>query len=370
MANVSSGVTTEIGIGIEVNENEPVKAQKKLEYRSGGLDRDLQHLYSRALRNSPTMRKKVVAGRAIYEGTIEVEITPEGGFPILMLGAMPVTTSTLSAPTRYRHRFANKFGSKSLTIIQRKNVAGSDVFFVYSGCRVNSIEIGVAKTGDDVLVARCGIVGLDERVYPVALVATAEADLGMDTAGFDTLPPYSPVDAVSSVVGVTAGLRSFSVNMARNVGRKDVLNGKRGAVGFFEQLQDVTGEITQYFDTLEDLERYMGVVDPTGAYGASKAIITGEAKVTVDPPANGAGIVNELLLDWPVADFQRVTEPVADANEITQTGTIAPLFDATSGTDFYMEIVNAIPNATLIAAGTPIVEVPGTEVSTYSATAG
>jgi hypothetical protein len=319
--DIVTGVETELFVAVEACQGIPTKVDWLAEYRSGGLNRDLMRLFGRSLHNKPTMRRKVVAGRAVWEGQIVLEITPEGAFPRFALATLPVETTALSSPTRYSHRFANKFGAKSITLIQRKGQS----LFVYPGTMVSSLEVSFSKEQDDVLIGTFTIVALDEIVYKLDLVPTAPTLLGTATASSDPLPPYSPVTGVATIGGVVAGIKTITFTLNKNLGADNVFDGKRGARSHFERLADTSGSASlNYTSDNVNLERDFGVSNPSGAYAPGDTITSAPVLITFTPPNNGSGFSNLLTFCFPQADVKSA-EPVEGENEVPENLTFTPL---------------------------------------------
>lgn len=370
--DIKSGHDTEIYIALEPCQGIPMKAAYTGEYRQGGIGRDMIRLYGQSLRKSTTMRRKVVRGRTVYEGSIQVEVTPEGFFPTLMTalfpietfdsGTLPVGAPALSS-SAYRHRWTNKTGGKSVTIIHRKG----DLFQVYPGCVVSSVEFTTNKETDDILVATFQLVALDELEFPLDTVSTAPTLLGTATAGLDPLPPYSPADA-SVIIGSAEGdVKSITFTVTNNLLPRNVLNRKRGPKAHKRTSTDVTGSAVCEWSTDINLQRDLGVTSPAGSYAAGDVIAT--AAVTCDylPPANGAGIVNRLGFTFPAADIKSA-EPVEGPGEVPQNLTFIPIDEIgnAAATDFYVEIDNSLTNAQMLAYGQAILSVPASRSLAYA----
>lgn len=176
--DIVTGVETAIYLGIEAVKGIPVKVTDIGPYISGGVGHDVGRRYSRQLRNAPTMRRKVTRGLVTYEGSIEIEITPEGFVPKLLCALHPVASTPLIGPTRSRHRWSNAFGSKTVTLVQRK---GQNIE-VYPGTRVRRMEAVINKEDDNPLSATFELVALDQLVFPLKSNPTLLADLGISGA--------------------------------------------------------------------------------------------------------------------------------------------------------------------------------------------
>ncbi len=362
--DILTGTDTELWVAVEGGYGIPTKAQWKAEYTSGSVSRDLMRIYGRTLRNSPTMRRKEVVGRAVYQGDIELEVTPEGAFPRLMSALFPFTTTNLTSPARYRHRFYNAFGARSVTIIQRKGRS----LYVYPGCLVNSFELTTSKEQDSALTARFGIYACDEFVYELDFFSNALTYLGTATASEDPLLPYTPVDATATIGALTASIRSVTVSASKNLGREFVLDGKRGARQAYETRTETGGSANLFFSSMTNIRRDLtGVTtDPSGAYAAGSILATASVSMTFNPANNSSAFSNILTVCFPNAAI-KTDEPVSGDAEIPENLTFFPI-DAVgdpSGTDFYLEITNSETYSSLWTPNTPITTPPTSSVYLY-----
>ena len=366
--DILTGTDTSVWVAIEPAEGIPTKVSWAAEYLSGGIVSDLMRLYSRALRNAPTMRRKVVAGRAVYAGDLEIEITPEGPFPRLMAALFPFTSTSLSGPARWRHRFYNAFNSKTVTLVQQKGqtTQTNGALYVYPGTKVSAVDFTFSKEQDAVLTARFSLVALDEWVYELATVPTAPTLLGTSTASTDTLNPYSPVNGVATIGTLTgAGVRSMTFGVQRNLGKEFVFDGYRGARQNYEGRNDVTGSAGLFFEAMTNLRRDMtgSVSTPTGVYAANETIAVTNVSLVYTPPLNAAGFSNILGFYIPNCDI-KTDQPVQGEAEIPENLQFFPI-DAVgeaSGTDFYVEITNSESFTSLNMPGAAIVAAPTTTV--------
>jgi len=367
--DILSGTDTELWVGVEGAEGIPTKAAWKAEYTQGGIQSDLMRVYGRTLRNTPTMRRKVVYGRATFQGDIELEVTPEGAFPRLMAATFPFVTTPLISPTRYRHRFRNLFGARTVTLIQRK---GRD-FYVYPGAKVNALEISCSVEQDSVLMARFSVTALDEHVYNIdqfnLLAAGLLTYLGTATASEDPLSPYSPVDGVSTIGGVTAGIRSITYSVNKGLLKENVMDGKRGVRQNAEVKNETSGSASLFFESRNNLLRDMTgstTLPATGIFTAGSTIALAPVQTVFSPANNASGFSNVLGLYIPNCDI-KTDQPVQGDGESPENLTFFPV-DAVgdaSGTDFYIEITNSETYTSLWTPNTPITQAPTSSVYTY-----
>lgn len=358
-----TGSRTELYVGIEPCEGLPTKAQFLVPYRSGGFEGNYARLTGKQLRNATTMNRKIVRGRVEITGKFEVEFTPEGAFARLLLALFPATTETLSTPTRYKHTFKNLRGAVTLTIIHR---VGDD-YYVYPGSSVESFSCGVAKDQEDVLIAQFSFKALDELVYPLDTVPTVATLLGTSGAAEDTLPPYSPVDGTGTIGSFGRAAKTMNFQVSKNLGAKDFLSGKAGTDRHFERRNEIEVSASVFYEGDELAANTMGQTSLSSYYGAGSSITPVTSRLDFSPANNAGGFSNWLSFVVPKGDI-RATHPVDGPDEVMEAVQIVPIDDPaeSSGTDFYIELINSITNANLVAVGTPIESVPNNTTRAYS----
>ncbi len=362
--SVIVGGQSEIGIGLEAYEGFAVKAQKKLEYRSGGPKRTINTLFAKPLVNRPTMRRKSAPGTVMFEGQMVVEVTPEGGWLLLLAAFLSDVVAGAVVP--FTHTFANKFGAKSVTLYQKEG----NVLKVYPGCRVQSIQFNnLAAEPTDIVTANVNVLALNEVVYDLSVDPGAYARCGMDTAGLDPLPPYSGVEMVSFIANVAGTVRTFTLSITKEMGKKKTATGKRGYSAHFETKTEIAASAEVYFENISDLLRDYGQPAPSAApVGNTVAMATINAPFSLifAPPNNASGFSNTFSIVAPSAIYS-VNEDVKDEKEIVQTLTFQTVDDPASGagTDFYLAFVNSVSQAGLFTPAAPVPNFPSSAVHNY-----
>ena len=350
MADTIIGANSLLGIGTEAVEGQPVQVQGLLDYSSGTITRDLKVLYSKSLRRTAASRIKKAAGVASYAGDFTVDVTPEGISKMLSatFGA-PVTSGNYGG---YASTWTNSFQQLPHTIVQQ---LGSTIK-VFAGCRGSSFKLTADKEQDSVIQAMFGIMAINEYIYSDPNI------VGITGAGYDPLPPFSPVQGTLSIGGVVTALaKSFEVNCNKNLGTRNVLNGYRGPLAHFAQVSDVTGTMSLYFNDENALKQYFGQASSVVApYGATSNVLS--TPITLAIVQSG---VYELDVVFPNCAYDKVGEPVQGQNEIMQEVALAPLYDPVTGTDMLIVLKNTQSGAVITTPGTLISSVPATGVQPY-----
>ena len=195
------------------------------------------------------------------------------------------------------------------TIRKNADNNGTDYFWYYRGCAINSMNFNFA-TGS-ILNGSIGIVGLTEE--------TRTSGLTGETA--DTvIPPYSIMNSVTSIGvirigGVTLGTCSFAsldltidnqINAAKSIGQL-------GACDLAAYSLQITGNAEVYFN---NLDLYNKFVDATSF--SVTIIIT-------DTDGNTIGI------DMPKCKFESLDTPISGKDAfLMQSGSFKALRDATT----------------------------------------
>lgn len=352
---VWTGSDERLGVIIEAFEGIPTKVAWLAELSSGEINRDLQRGYSNTKRKGLTMRKKVVKNSFRYAGSYVLEITPEAAFPRMLMATMYYEGATsLTTPTRYVHRWSNKEGVKTLTMIHQKGT----VYKIYPGCKVNSLAISPELGTDGVAMATFGIEALDEIVMPAWTVTSVDTLTGMSTSAADPLQPYSPEDFVAIFAGVDGhDIRSYQFNYAKPLGAYQGYGGTHGAKGHVERSGDPTLQTSAVFSrsALLAVLRDMGYnAEPAGAFSSLDQVYTVPFNFVASPPNNAAGFANTLGIYVEQADVKITSETASGRDEIILSMDVMPLdlIGNSSGTDCYIELTNGITQAQMSAAGT------------------
>ncbi len=363
--DINTGAKSALYIAVESCENIPTRATWRVPYMSGGVERDAQLLYSVELQDTLDMYTDVVEGIVQYQGSVTLQIRPEGAFPRFMLAAFSHTATVIAQPvSHFRHRFFIGKGPKTVTLIQRKG----DTLFVYPGTTVSSFNVSFSKQQDTVLQATFSVMSLNELVYELDLVPDAAALLSTATASADPLPPYSPVKGKAYINNLIAGIKDMSWDITPNKERDQVFDGNRGARRIFTNGRtSVTGSASlNYADNTNVRRELLGPDVPTGAYGIGDKIAVAPVGIVFEPPANGAGFSNRLSFQAPTTTI-KTTQPIDGDGVIPENLTFAPMNRTgnTANTSWYCEIDNSESGTSLLTPGTPITSVPNNRATDY-----
>ncbi|MDX1932772.1 MAG: hypothetical protein SFU56_09225 [Capsulimonadales bacterium] len=419
----TTGAASALYLAIENAPKIPAKAQWKVPLLSGGFGDDMMRVPSNELRNSRTRRRGQVYGRTVYEGTFDIVIKPEGaylrilrslfprattantititgnttntnttvaavsstvglavgqpisgagiaaGTTIASIGSGSITLSaaatatasgvTLTVTQSYTHRFSNLLGSrKTMTIIQQYE----DLYKVYTGVDVTSLEISASDEDDNPVIGRVGMRALAMFIFRIAEVASAAALLGCDTASETTLDHYSCQMALATVGSASGEFRSMTHTFTHQLRFVKGLSGKRGYARQFQGKIDTAGSGTINFDDddISRIWRNMGVASvPTGGFAPGTTITYQPVSTVFTPPNNAIGWAPSMGIYYENADVI-TTMTIQDENEIPENLTFIPI-DApgsTSGTDAYIEVKNFESGAAIDAPGLTIDNVP------------
>lgn len=333
------------GIGVEEVQGYPVKAQALLENRNNSMGHQFARKFSGSLTGRPSSRVKAARGAFTFNGQISAEITPEGGFPRLLMARFPLTS--VGAGPSYTHTYANLFGSKTVTLIRKD----PQYLKVYPGCRLGNIQINTDKEDTDVMVVTGDVVALDELVFDHVANSAILTTFGMDVASADPLPPYASEMAIMTYASRFACVKSLNVNFGRGLGMHRCLDKKNGSAGTYELGGDTEADAVAYYVNKDWVYQDFGVSNPGNAFAPTAKVITAAIGLIFDPPVNGSGFVNRLTIEFPSADISGGEEANGE-EEIRQVITISPLDNAAG--DGKITLVNSISGATLAVTGTAV----------------
>ena len=350
LSNTATGIQTKLGIGREAVYGSPVLSQKLLNRKSGSIEMEFADPDHESLRGITTDVESV-PGVSKCAGGFKITVTPEGFTRMIcsLLGdPTSVTTAAVIGPpavAAYQtHTWLDNFSQSPQTITEVKGPS----FFVYPGCKADSMTISVDKTQNLPVEMDFSVMALNK----VSL--DTEAHLGTDVAGFDPLSAFGPSQAqltVNSLVSDSA--KQFSLNFKKNMSARDVLNMYRGPVAHFIKKTDLTGSANQYFDTEAAMKIFFGVLDAQATpYGASKTIRTVPISLLIQSEPNLNGYRNQIILTAPRCSYKKVGQQVNGPDEIMQAVDFKAYHDPATGSAFKMQLVNGETLASIIAAGT------------------
>jgi hypothetical protein len=331
-----------VGIGREVVEAYPVQAQFLLNHVSGVPDRTINLRFSAARTGRPNRKTDARKGGFRLAGSITVEATPDGGFPILLGSRFPWQTTTGANP--FTHNYANLFGTTA-------NPFSSDTFTlivedpkwltIYSGCCVGNFSLAVGDGADgDVVQATAEVYALNTFFVPNT--GPNRTVWGMDTAGFGALPAFVPEDALVSYNGRQVCVKDFSLTCNRNMEGKLCRNGKNGVEAYIEGDSETSFTATGYYLMTEPFFRSAGyTAEPPGVWGDTAVLVTDV--VTIDFAGMPVGALTPRMTFTIPKASTTTMRPVERDGVVMQNLESTPL-DAAAG-DVQVTIVNAVSQA-------------------------
>jgi len=362
--NTNTGIRSKMGFALEAIEGQPVKSQVLLDRASGSPAMDLELIKRKTLRNNPGSAG-ALAGKATVAGqNIGIEPAPESitGLVCAFMG-LPVTTATAAAAGPpvvggYNdHLWSLGFDQFTGTMSERR---GSS-FFCYPGTRLVGISLSADPEQSEPVMFMVDTVHLNELMY------AQESDLGLDTAGFDTLLPPAAVDGLLKIAGtLSADAKKADLKLKRGLVGRRGLNGTRGATSHIVQRNEHTGTIDLHFSTEAELLRYFGQAQQAAyPYGATNTIQYVPVSLLLPMPVNAAGFQNQIEVIFPNCAYKKVGEPVAGEAEIIQTIEIEPYIDPVTNTDLQIRIRNSKSFNAVTAFGVPVTSTPINSVTAY-----
>lgn len=465
------GAKTMLGFGLQPDAETAVEANILAEYRNGAFEGNQSLLFSEALLDSPSPRRKSVVGDFSGEGSFNMEVTPRKAFPLMLTAILGEPTevnlspNTVSAPTLSENGTAGSTTRKyyivavnsggypsvpsaagtitdsaatlnatdSVTVswssvpgatkyhILRSEGSGSSVATAKRVGTVNSPTVtftdegaisedfaytsspiskktwkhgwdrkwltAVQKKGSSVQVfpfvavhglsirvdrgqrevitasisAKAGNMGVfsDTGSTDGEVTAAMEAT-GLDTATYDSLPPFSPAKAKVKIANVGGSLvaathiKGASFNLDRNTADEYCLNGKLGPQGFVDGISGLDMSFESYFKSgaEADLKRFMGnasTVSSSGAYGF-QGVVKEVSVAVLFPYPSGLGFDSELEIVFPRCAYGAVGVPVGGRGEpLMQSVRVEPIYDGTESTDVLISIISNEPKSTIMA---------------------
>jgi len=409
-----SGAKSKLALGLQSAFGTHTKGTHIAEYRSGGLRAARANAYSQALRDTPSTRIKGQVTDFEASGSINLELTPEGIFPMVLtslLGAptsttyyadvtgspttwavgttyaedakvlrnsyyytsvangnvghdpacdaagtywtaVPDVTSGITANLRaYKHVWKHNWNQRYISSHQLKGSAIES----FVDAIISSFSMSVSKGTRDVISA-----SIDARACN-AFIADEWTDVVESGAGADTLPPWSAVHGKILLNDIsTSSFREFSFGVNRSLSDKQVLNGYLGPAGFNHGASETSGSLNAYFDSEDNLYSFMGHASAyTKPAGFTGDLVYQDVKLQLSYKTPGAGgspltYENKLEIHFPNCLFGAVEQPVNGREEIMQSIVLEPCYDTTEETDVIITLWNRQTNASILTSGATI----------------
>lgn len=312
----------------------------------------------------------VTTAPATLNGTNNVTITivPVAGataFKILKAGALLGITNSLtfvdqgqatsvysapSAASGNSHLYS--LGNQRLTasISERRG----DFLYLFAGVSGSKLSAKFEKGQTEPFTLTSALEALAEYI------GYTEAQLGLDTAGFDPLGDFSVAAGAQLMIGgQLADANKFNLDIDRNLGEKHQLSTFTGPAGHYLKESNHACGATLYFSTDAERKRYMGQAQTvSGPYGTTRSIMNTAIEAIISNPANAGGVVNQFGFLLPNATYEEASEAYPGKDAIMQDIKIYPLIDPVTGTDVQARIVNSRSNANIVTPSTLVTPVP------------
>lgn len=334
-----------VALAISAPERNPGQGNRAVSY----LDFSTQNLsvqrgYADSSANRNTVAETADEGSAItrLSGSAGLDFRPGGGFLRILetayyLNLADVTTVPLNgtAAAHNKHKLKLSYKRRPATLLSKEG----DFAFVYAGAQLSRLRYSADKTQTTKIRADVDLVALGHAVYD-ASTDNALALLGLDTASYDLTSALNPTDWALYMDGVQAPCSRHSVDFGFNPTPKDVGNNHMGSSAFYALKSSISGQITNYFESLDDFKAYYGQdAAALMPFGVKKTIRFREVRIVYLPPANGDGYVNSVTLVFPRCSLRSVTKEIPENGAVMQQIDFKPIQDPTQGRiDHYWEI--------------------------------
>lgn len=313
-------------------ETDPVAAQDAigLEFSTESLRNDINNVDSQLIR-ADRMRSAPQHGNQRPGGDVNGELQPHGAWPLILahaLGGTVVTTG--SSP--YVHTISGDVTLPQGLSIEKKfdYPVASAKYLIYTGCKVNELEITVPTEG--VVTARAGFIIKKEDPRDVAM--DASPTYPTDNQPFNAFQGAILLDTdVDGIRETIATVTSITVKIANSIDADQfAIDGTSYRADAPEDLRIVNGNITAFFTS-----------DNYALYERTLANDTVSLELTL----------TRGTFSWhftiPAVKLRLGTPQVGGRGPLNLDGTFEAFRDDTTGTDITVVVTNSDPTISTAA---------------------
>ena len=333
-----TGVT--VGVGIETTEGSGVQSQNLLDCRSYTVYGRDEKLYGQALRGR--LARRALPGASYVDGSLDFELTPEGGTARLLYAAIgDITTTNVGAI--YTHVMKPLGGSpRAITLVQKTG----DVQPVCGGCIIDTMDITMAL--DDIVVGTATVGGHKEVIFASGATTTAGG------AAFDGNDPFVFTRANVKLYGSTStDVDNVTINFANNIMRKQALRDKRFSLKHLWGASAVTGSLSMYFSSDAEHKAFFGNASLSAPYQSADQADFVDLEFILRSTLISGSDYRTLTIDFPKSQYDTLEAPVTSPDAIRQDLTFTALVDGTSN-EPTVTIINTDSGTLITGAGSAI----------------
>lgn len=310
------------------------------EATSFGMKREIEEMKSEEINSTRSYTRRFQMNQMI-SGSIEKDLHPVDGIPLLIHALGGVTGSTGTTTLGYTHTItpdetnivkAGTGGATTATSFSLWARKGSDQAYLYTGNKVGQMTV-TGEIGSPVKVS-----------YDITGQAATTTAVMTDTAvSFSSLRPFlfkdvhmyfaSTTAALTSTAALEIQLVGFELSINNNIDTEQRALGQDTVVDIPPGMRDVSLKLTMRYDTTTAYTRFA-----TGVYGAARIVIQSAEAVT------STGYYS-LTFEMPKVYWNNVEPEVSEAGVIQIEPELTCIREVLSGTTAY-DIKATLFNAT------------------------
>ncbi len=350
------GLDTYLGIGREAVAGTPVKAQALASFiPRDSMGHQTTTIESQSGSVPDRMLRDIKPGLWHEQGTLNVEVQPEGGFLVALLALMGAHADTGPTDLCYTHTFKTSGTPDPVTLVEIMQQE-TPYAHVYPGGYIYGMELGINKDG----ILEAALQAMAQKVweYDATKGGTSWANVvnSFATSTSPTIPGIGlgiSLDGGSTID--TDVLPDGNLGVASSIKPLHTLNRSRhpSRFGFGRQL--VSGTFNKLFSTMDEVKKFFGL--SSGAlYTLQPGTVLGEYDLVYDWIGELAGTTTyyELKARMRKAKLIAYSAPIAGEEEIVQQLGWKAIYDSGSASDVEFTIVNKDAATYLDATGTAI----------------
>lgn len=294
------------------------------EATSVGMKREIEEMKSEEINTTRSYTRRFQMNQSI-SGSIEKDLHPVDGIPLLIHALGGVVTSTGTTATGYTHTMIPNETNivtaaatqTSLSLFVRK---GGDQGYVYNGCRIGQMTV-TGEIGSPIKVA-----------YDVTgQKGTTTAALTDTAVSFSSVRPFLFKDATMQYASTTAQLTStaaiqlvgFELTVNNNIDSDQRALGQDTVVDLPPGRRDVSLKLTMRYDTTTSYTRFT-----SGEYGAAKIVLTSGEAITT-------GVYYSMEFEMPKVYWNNTDPEIGEAGVIQIEPELTCIRGELSGTSAY-----------------------------------
>lgn len=337
------GSDTFVAFGQQTTCHDQVKANTYLDLLSSSLDGNAENLPSASIRRERMTPVKMAVGGTSAGGDVVFEVTPDGCTVLLKSFFKKTATSgpvvTAYDGTNYNvytHTFkpAQTDEVSYFTFVQKVK---NDIREVYKGALLDTWTLSAGVGG--IVTGSTSLLALQQDIYDDFSAGENDANLVTSTAGYSSNAPLSFVGAEITKDGKEFDkVTNATITIANNIGPTRVLRRKRGPKHIYPGKLTVALNFDMYFDDIQELRKYLGVVHKDFPFTAGMDIDFDAMDIKLAGPIHHT--VQEWTFSFPKMMYQLVSKSINGEGPLILSASAIGVYDSVTSSSLTITVKN------------------------------